>query len=73
VNKEDLKRGDVVVTPRVVSASRIMDVNIELLHDVPPLKSKSLVHLHITTSETIARVILYNREELRPESPAMAS
>jgi selenocysteine-specific elongation factor len=65
VDKEALKRGDVVVTPKVVSASRIMDAKIELLHDVPVLKSKSLVHLHITTSETIARIILYNREELR--------
>ncbi|HXX53803.1 MAG TPA: selenocysteine-specific translation elongation factor [Thermodesulfovibrionales bacterium] len=66
VNKEDLRRGDVAVTPKVVSASRIMDAKIELLRDIPALKSKSLVHLHITTSETIARIILYNREDLRP-------
>lgn len=64
VNKEDLRRGDVVVTPKSVQPSRIMDARIDLLAEVSPLKSKSLVHFHITTSETIARVILYNRDEL---------
>jgi selenocysteine-specific elongation factor len=66
VDKEDLRRGDVVVTPKQISPARVMDARIELLNDVPPLKSKSLVHLHIATSETIARVILYNREEMKP-------
>lgn len=66
LNKEDLRRGDVVVTPKSVQPSRIMDARIDLLDEVPQLKSKSLVHFHITTSETIARVILYNRDELNP-------
>ncbi len=66
VDKEALRRGDVVVTPDTVAPSRVMDVRLELLGDVPSVKSKSLVHLHIATSETIARVILYNTEELKP-------
>ena len=66
VDKEDIRRGDVVVTPKTVVPTRVMDTRIELLRDVPLLKTKSQVHLHIATSETIARVILYNVEELKP-------
>jgi selenocysteine-specific elongation factor len=65
VNKEDLKRGDVVVSPGSIAPTRVMDARIELLDNVPPLKNRGLVHLHIATSETIARIILYNREELK--------
>ncbi len=64
VNKEDLRRGDVAVTPKNIQPSRIIDARIDLLAEVSPLKTKSLVHFHIATSETIARVILYNRDEL---------
>lgn len=66
VDKEALRRGDVVLTQRSVVPSRVLDARIELLNNVPELKNKSLVHLHISTSETIARVVLYNREELKP-------
>jgi selenocysteine-specific elongation factor len=64
VNKEDLRRGDVVVTPKSLQPSRILDARLDLLDEVSPLKSKSLVHFHVSTSETIARVILYDRDEL---------
>lgn len=66
VDKEALMRGDVAITPKTITPTRTIDARIELLNNVPPLKSKSLVHLHISTSETIARVILYDREELKP-------
>jgi selenocysteine-specific elongation factor len=66
VDKDSLRRGDVVVTPKTVVPTRALDTKIELLQDAPPIKTKSRVHLHIATSETIARVILYNREELKP-------
>lgn len=67
VDKEALMRGDVTITPKTITPTRTIDARIELLDNVPPLKSKSLVHLHISTSETIARVILYDREELKPK------
>ena len=66
LDKEDLKRGDVVITPKRVVPTTIIDVRIELLKDTPPLKSRSLVHFHLTTSETVARVVLYDAEEVKP-------
>jgi selenocysteine-specific elongation factor len=67
VEKEELKRGDSVVLPGRFIPTKTIDAKIELLRDVPPLKSKKLVHFHLATSETIARVILYGRDELKPE------
>lgn len=66
VDKEDLSRGDVVITSKTISPTKVLDARLELLPDASPLKSKNTVHLHIGTSETIARIVLYNKEELRP-------
>jgi selenocysteine-specific elongation factor len=66
VEKEELRRGDSVVLPGRFIPTKIVDAKVELLRDAPPLKSKSLVHFHLATSETIARVILYGKNELKP-------
>jgi selenocysteine-specific elongation factor len=65
VNKEELKRGDSVVAPERFITTKKIDANVELLSDAPVLKSKCLVHFHLSTSETTARVILYGRNELK--------
>ncbi len=65
VEKEDLSRGDVAVSFSGFSSTKTIDAYLELLGDAPLLKSKSLVHFYIGTAETIARVILYEHEELK--------
>jgi selenocysteine-specific elongation factor len=65
VDKEALKRGDSVVIPGKFIPTKKIDAKVEMLSDVPVLKSKSLVHFHLGTSETIARVILYGRNEIK--------
>jgi selenocysteine-specific elongation factor len=65
VDKEALKRGDSVLTPERFTTTKTIDANVELLPDAPTLKSKSLVHIHLGTSETTARIILYGRDELK--------
>jgi selenocysteine-specific elongation factor len=65
VDKEEIRRGDSVLLPEKFVPTRKIDATVELLSDSPPLKSKSLVHLHLATSETIARIILYGRNELK--------
>jgi len=61
-----LKRGDVVVPPGRFLPTRAIDANIDLLAGATPLKSRSRVHFYCGTAETIARVVLYDREELAP-------
>jgi selenocysteine-specific elongation factor len=65
VEKEDLSRGDVAVSPSGFPSTKTIDAYLELLDDAPRLKSKSLVHFYIGTAEVIARVILYENEELK--------
>jgi selenocysteine-specific elongation factor len=65
VEKDDLRRGDVAVAPSSFVPTKTLDLSLSLLKDVPLLKNRSLVHFYTGTSETIARVILYEKEELK--------
>jgi selenocysteine-specific elongation factor len=65
IDKDDLRRGDSVVIPDRLTPTRKLDAKIEMLSDAPTLKTKSLVHLHLATSESIARIILYGCSELK--------
>lgn len=65
VDKESLKRGDVVVPPARFVPTKAVDAKLDMLADAPPVKSRSLVHFYSGTSETIARVILYDRDEIK--------
>ena len=65
VEKEDLRRGDVAVTPMSFLPTKTIDASLELLSDAPLFKSKGLVHFYTGTAETIARVILYEKEEMK--------
>jgi selenocysteine-specific elongation factor len=64
--KEDLQRGDTLVSPSRFSPTTALDAKVEMLPDAKVLKNRALVHFHLGTSETIARVILYEREQLGP-------
>jgi selenocysteine-specific elongation factor len=65
VDKDEIQRGDSVVLPERLVPTRKLDAKVELLPDAPAMKSKGLVHLHLGTAETIARIILYGRSELK--------
>lgn len=66
VDRELLKRGDVVVPPGRFLPTRVIDAKIDLIAGATPLKSRSRIHFYCGTAETIARVVLYDREELVP-------
>ncbi|RMG70680.1 MAG: selenocysteine-specific translation elongation factor [Nitrospirae bacterium] len=70
IEKQELKRGDVVVTPDGFTITQTIDVKLRLLEDAPSVKTKTNVHFHLGTSEAIARVILYDTEELKPSEEA---
>ncbi len=72
VEKEDLKRGDMILEPEVFTTTQAIDVKLHLIPDAPELKTKQPVHLHLYTSEVIGRVILYDRELLRPGESSYA-
>lgn len=65
IDKEDLSRGDVVVTPDVLRPVAYIDAKIEMLPNQEPLKTRNVVHFHLTTLETIGRIILYEGDEIK--------
>jgi selenocysteine-specific elongation factor len=83
VSREDLVRGDWIVTPDALGPTSVMDVRFDLLRDVTrPLRTRSRVRFHLGASEIIGRIHFLDREELtagetafaqlRLESPALA-
>ncbi|HZF03684.1 MAG TPA: selenocysteine-specific translation elongation factor [Patescibacteria group bacterium] len=60
-------RGDVIGIAGTLSATALVDVVLEILHDAPrPLKSRDRVRLHAGTSEIMARALLLDGAELAP-------
>lgn len=70
IEKDDLQRGDVVTPPGRLEPTRALDVHMRLLSDAPPVKTRSRVHLHVGTADTVARVVLYDAEILKPGNSA---
>lgn len=70
IEKEEIERGDIVASPDTFRPTNFLNVKLELLKSSPPVKNRSLVHLHIWTSEAIARCILFDKEELAPGESA---
>ncbi len=70
IEKDELSRGDILTLPDRLKSTSVIDAGLRLLKDSPPVKSRSLVHFHAGTAETIARVILYDTEILKPGEEA---
>jgi selenocysteine-specific elongation factor len=72
VSREDIRRGDWLLTPDAASPSSMLDARFELLRDAPrSLKTRTRVRLHLGASEVIGRVHLLEREELKPGESAL--
>jgi selenocysteine-specific elongation factor len=72
-SREELARGDWLVTPGALSATSMVDTRFDLLKDVPkPLKTKSRIRFHLGASEVIGRIYFLEREELKPGESSFA-
>ncbi len=67
LNASEIKRGDVVVSPGVYQATRVLDVSFRLSVDASgPLKHSSEAKLFIGAAEVIARVRVLGADHLDP-------
>lgn len=66
VDRDLLKRGDVVVLPDRFTPTKSIDAKLEILLNAPEVKNRSRVHFYAGTAETIARIVLYDRDSLNP-------
>ncbi|MEO5360034.1 MAG: selenocysteine-specific translation elongation factor [Nitrospirota bacterium] len=70
VDKDAIKRGDVVTHGETITATDRLDAEVRLLKTAKILKNRASVHFHAGTSETTARVILYRVDKLMPGESA---
>jgi len=70
---EDLSRGMTLAPPATYATTRRVDVQLSLLPAAPrPLKSRTRVHFHSNTMETVAEIALHGVKQLAPGSQGFA-
>lgn len=72
VEKSDIERGMTLVPPNLFQPSSRLDAKLSLLPSAKPLKKSSRVHLHAFTSEVIATVSFFGKNQLQPGETAFA-
>jgi selenocysteine-specific elongation factor len=73
LEKEAIRRGEVLSKPGNLVASYMVDVSLHYLAgNKKPLKNRTRVRFHTGTSEVLGNLILLDREELSPDETTVA-
>lgn len=73
VAKEEVERGDQLVSPGSLSVSSMVDVRLRVSPRwVRPVRNRERVRFHLAASEDLGRVILLDRDELKPGEDCLA-
>ncbi len=68
VSKEDLERGDVLVSSEHFIVSKVIDVAITVVEELEHLiKQRMPIKLHIGTAEVMGRIVFFDRNEVKEE------
>lgn len=71
VERDEVRRGDVLATPGSLVPATTFAARLRLLASAPrALRNEERVRLHVGTAEALGRVLLLDREELRPGETA---
>ncbi len=69
VSKEDLERGDVLVSSEHFIVTKTIDVAIRMVEDLEHLvKQRMPIKLHIGTAEVMGRIVFFDRNEIKEEN-----
>jgi selenocysteine-specific elongation factor len=69
VSKEDLQRGDVLVSSEHFIVTKTVDVAIRVVEDLEHMvKQRMPIKLHIGTTEVMGRIVFFDRNELKEEN-----
>lgn len=69
VSKEDLERGDVIVSSEHFNVTRTIDVAIRVVEDLEYMvKQRMPIKCHIGTAEVMGRIVFFDRNELKEEN-----
>jgi selenocysteine-specific elongation factor len=69
VSKEDLERGNVLVSSEHFIVTKTVDVAIRVVEDLEHLvKQRMPIKLHIGTTEVMGRIVFFDRNEIKEEN-----
>jgi selenocysteine-specific elongation factor len=69
VSKEDLERGDVLVSSEHFIVTNMIDVAIRIVEDLDYMvKQRMPIKLHIGTTEVMGRIVFFDRNELKEDN-----
>jgi selenocysteine-specific elongation factor len=73
VDKDDIERGSVLANPGKLKKSNRLDcLYSHLSSSIRKIKNRTIVRFHLGTSEIMARLILFGREDLGPKEHGFA-
>lgn len=71
IKVDEIHRGDVLARPESMEPTMMIDAKMEMLDDAPmTIDNRDRLRLYHGTSETMCRVVLLDREELKPGESA---
>lgn len=69
VSKEDVERGDVLVSSEHFLVTKALDVAIRVVEDLEHMvKQRMPIKLHIGTAEVMGRIVFFDRNEIKEEN-----
>ena len=69
VTKEDVERGDVIVSSKHFNVTRTLDVAMRVVEDLDYMvKQRTPIKCHIGTAEVMGRVVFFDRNELKEDN-----
>jgi selenocysteine-specific elongation factor len=69
ISKEDIERGDVLVSSEHFIVTKTVDVAIRVVEDLEHMiKQRMPIKLHIGTTEVMGRIVFFDRNELKEEN-----
>ncbi len=72
VDKDEIRRGDVLATPGAFRPTDRLDVRLQLLPGAPRLPHSARLHMHLGAGDVIGRVALINGGPLEPGGEDLA-
>lgn len=72
VEKESVKRGDVVTQQGAFRTTQLLDVQLEMLPKAPVLRNGMTLNLHIGTSHVTATILIIGQERIEPGQRGLA-
>ena len=72
VSKDSINRGDIIAFPESMETTMMIDGRMELLKDsLLEIENRDRLRLHLGTAEVMCRVVLLDREVLKPGESAL--